>query len=113
MSIPSWCRVGAKVVCVDASPRVGARARDLDGLTRGVVYTIRSVFEEDGELCLRLAEIVRPIRIEDILENYGTENGFAATRFRPLVTRSQEQDIAEHFSHHLHQRASRKTEERV
>lgn len=99
MSIPSWAKVGAKVVCVDDSyDCTGAGKEPL--ITAGTVYTVESISDP----------YIRLLEVEGAFSRYG---GYRWRRFRPLVTRSQEQDIAEHFARHLHQNASRKTEERV
>ena len=87
--LPSWARVGAKVVCVDAGPR---------RLTAGGVYTIRQVvvgaIDADGApyVGVHLEEIQRtPYRDIGVVP-------FDIARFRPLV--SQSDDIAL-FTHHL------------
>lgn len=82
--IPSWARVGAKVVCVDTD--------DLhwnDTLAVGCVYTlawvgsgwspVNSKYGKTGPSC-ELAEIKRPIP-------------FAIERFRPVVDDSEELGI--------------------
>lgn len=88
--------IGQKVVCVDDSypPEDmdffcvdGVERRltgDLDGLSRGRIYTIRSlgVSFVTGEPVLRLEEILREIGPSD-----PNEPGFHASRFRPLIER--------------------------
>lgn len=101
MSVPSWCRVGAKCICIDdgvheewLSPHI--KYRDgLDGLTKGEIYTVRDTFFDEIEQSwrVRLVEIVRGTFM-------GIEDGYVSFRFRPLV--SLEDDIATHFEHHLH-----------
>lgn len=92
-------RVGMKVVCIDDSdhlertPPLGFKwAGDLDGLTEGKVYTIRSIYSHPvtGDLGVEINEIVRAY----VATAAYHVSGFAAWRFRPLVTRSQAQDIA-------------------
>lgn len=99
MSIPSWAIKGAKVVCIDDKPHgwtVGGAAADgdMDGLTIGVIYTIREfgLTMWFGMPTIRLEEIIRILRGRD-----KEEAGYAITRFRPLVTRTQEQDISAYF----------------
>lgn len=82
MSIPSWARVGAKVVCVDAGP--GPVRHSVAPLVKGTLYTIAST--EWGSVIE--APIIR------IVESRGR---FGLFRFRPLVTRTQEQDISAYF----------------
>lgn len=92
MSIPSWAKVGAKVVCVDDTPRlnrVSVHNGDFGGLTRGQIYTIRGYGSAGGYATLVLSEIDRGI----------PENGFNPARFRPVKT--IEDDISEHFAQHL------------
>ena len=93
--LPSWARVGAKVVCVDADPRGGDRPRRL---TAGGVYTIRQVvvgaIDADGApyVGVHLEEIQRtPYRDIGVVP-------FDIARFRPLVSESD--DVAL-FTHHL------------
>lgn len=95
--------VGQKVVCVDDDPgpdRIeGVRdgtiyvlTGDLDGLTEGVVYTIRDIVEYpfDGQLMLYLCEIDRP----PLLGPSGLfETGFALRRFRPAIERKTDISI--------------------
>jgi hypothetical protein len=88
LSIPSWAVKGAKIVCVDS--------QSIDGgsfyLTNGKVY----------EVVTTSAPFVR------VIDDRGKLGGWHISHFRPLVTRSQEQDIAEHFAGHLHQRVPEK-----
>jgi len=102
-AIPSWARVGAKVVCVDDAPipgQMGPGWGGLDGLTRGEIYTIRGHAKGSysGLPGVLLAEIIRPLGRR---ESY--EQPFRLSRFRPLV--SQADDIATHFSQFLDTRA--------
>lgn len=95
--IPSWARVGAKVVCV-----LQVKS-DITLLhphpKKGGVYTIRNVVctSTDGTPALLLEEIVLTWWIVASVR----EPGFNINGFRPLVTRTAEQDIVEHFAHHL------------
>ncbi len=99
-AIPSWARVGARVVCVDdtnwQSFDVTGRLRTPDywGFnlpTIGEVYTIRDIDNRAGGVVVMLVEV----------DNRGVtpnpiEIGFALHRFKPLVT--IEDDISTHFA---------------
>jgi len=78
--IPSWAKPGAKVVCVDAFPLEGSIW--VSPPVEGVIYTITDTFYQEGVLLLRLKELRN---FQDI--------GYLARRFRPLVSRTQEQDV--------------------
>lgn len=91
MTIPSWARIGAKVVYI----RKHSFPRHDAGITYpqyGDRLTIRDVVDlPDGRTLLRLVEIVNPVR----LCNYGyMEGAFGVKNFSPIVSRTQEQDIA-------------------
>ncbi len=95
-AIPSWVKVGAKVICVDARSGIFVPANasfrpDLGGLRRGEIYTIREVgiCPNWNRQSVWLEEIHRP-------EDVGGESGFAIERFRPVKT--IEDDISEHFA---------------
>jgi hypothetical protein len=93
--IPSWARVGAKVVCVDGdfsrfpSKLLGcAPNRPVAGIT----YTVRRVREYPKGVFILLEEIRNP------WSDYGRWHGeaqFGLGRFRPLV--ALEDDISTHF----------------
>lgn len=97
-AIPSWARIGQKVVCVDDADSLGrfynatGASHWVSVLRKGEVYTICG-FEPhpfwDG-LCVQIAEEPE-------------KHAYALRRFRPLV--SQADDIATHFAHHLDTRA--------
>lgn len=87
-----WAKPGVKCVCIR---RDGFK--DMAGECEPVFgghYTIRTChIGRFGLLYLRFEEIRNPVRF------YGavfTECSFNATGFRPLVTRTQEQDL-QHF----------------
>lgn len=91
-----WAVPGAKCVCIDdgystvalpGSEYVG----DLDGLARNSIYTIRAVGPDilDGDRRVWLVEILR-----ENDPDLPYESGFSIARFRPLITRSQEHDVA-------------------
>ena len=76
--------VGQLVVCVDEDPASHAKpgwsyVGDLDGLTRGSVYTIRDVLVDPVQRgnSVRLVEIVRSVY-------RGREVPYAVERFRPV-----------------------------
>lgn len=85
----SWVKPGVKCVCIDGgSPR--SRGFELFGQfpVTGGIHTVDSVFlsaTDPGKTLLRLSELKVDLRY-----------GWDAARFRPLVTRTQEQDL-EHF----------------
>jgi hypothetical protein len=103
MTIPSWAKVGAKVVCVDDSVagsvlrivRAGFRPAALDvPLVSGKTYTISAINVHPvfGSYCVRLSDLAS--------RSHGsvTDWGYDISRFRPLVT--QQDDVAL-FAHHL------------
>lgn len=102
MSIPSWAVKGAKVVCVDDTAAV--RWADGEAPVLGAIYTIDRVrVLLSGTVVLDLVELRRhPISIA----HHSGQCGYGIRRFRPLVTRTAEQDVSEHFAHHLHQSVS-------
>lgn len=89
-AIPSWARVGAKVVYIDDSPG------DVDDggkrLIVGEVYVLRAVTDEFPSVACRV--------VGDGLEPW---EFMRLNRFRPLV--SQSDDISVHFAHLLDTRA--------
>ena len=92
--LPSWARVGAKVVCVDGKPRLCSTAPLPH---EGAIYTIRGV-----EWCVWGSGDVGPaVYLVEINrgKSAGREWPFGLNRFRPMVT--QEDDIATHFRQHL------------
>ena len=104
--IPSWARKGAKVVYLGrAAPVASPRHHPL---SKGSVYTVRSALlhPETGSVGLLLDEVRNMLH-----PRLRLELGYSVKRFRPLVTRTQEQDISEHFSGFLHE--TRRAPERV
>lgn len=86
--LSSWVRVGSRVVCVEtfsASPY----AETLP--VKGEVYTIREVAWCGLECGVHLREIENPVR--EYMHGW-SEAYFSIDGFRPLITRSQEQDVA-------------------
>jgi hypothetical protein len=76
--------VGERVVCVNDSPPGPHFIQDFEHwITRGTVYTIRSVSQVMGMQRVLLEEVRNPpVFITGILGK--AEPGFAAERFRPL-----------------------------
>lgn len=93
MSIPSWAKVGAKVVCVDDSH---SPATHMDGLAKGTVYTIRWVgmdFVGEAGMCVRLVEIIRDRPYIGHESAGRMDIPYMIGRFRPVQTKTQEQDM--------------------
>ena len=105
--------VGQKIVCVDAKIdrpegmiiRGYATINNLDGLTEGQVYTIRSIRRcwESEIPGFFLEEIIRPLDFD------GEEAPYRSTRFRPLVERQTDITVFQQILH----RVSNKTPETV
>jgi len=84
----AWAKPGVKCVCVnDRASRFGTCS-----LVKGNIYTITKVLSPDlhGSTGVIVAEAESKAR------------GFHLHRFRPLVTKTQDEDIAL-FRHHLDQ----------
>lgn len=81
--LPSWVRKGVKVICI----RDFREARTVDDLgytslpTRGDVYTIVTTIHAYGQIGIVLAE-------------FEPDHYFDLRGFRPLVTRTLEQDLS-------------------
>lgn len=90
--IPSWARVGAKVVCIEGGDPECA-AHTMFGLdwpkTSEVVTVVRAFINPWNVPVLHLKEYPSPD------ERYGWD----IARFRPLITQSD--DISAHFAHLL------------
>lgn len=100
--VPSWAVKGAKVVCVDAGWDTESPV-----LSEGAVYEIERVFANNGPASDRYATVPWVVILRGVRNPHAQlhhEGAFALDRFRPPVTRTQEQDIAEHFSGFLHGR---------
>lgn len=91
--IPSWAKVGAKVVCVDASLPNGEFWAGHEQPIVGAIYTISSVgLDRDGvNIGVNFIEIERDELARAI---WGWEVGYYLHRFRPLITRTEQQDLA-------------------
>lgn len=85
-AIPSWARVGAKVVCVDA--------RGTRQLEAGEIYEVAWVG-------LSQKKRLPMLGINGTTDVDGNRGEWKISRFRPLVT--IEDDIATHFAEHLRQ----------
>lgn len=90
MSIPSWAVKGAKVVCVDAEPLDNHTWHPSEAPKAGAVYTVARAFIHNGDAIVHLAELARELVSRKL---WGPECGYAIERFRPLILRSQEQDM--------------------
>jgi hypothetical protein len=101
MTIPSWCRKGAKVVCIkrDAWKPVNGAPKPCGETdpTYGQALTIREVEVSGAYVILRFAEIVNPpLRFAG---GHRRECGYLVGNFRPVV--SQKDDLATHFEQYL------------
>lgn len=90
-SIPSWAVRGARVVCIESFIYRNSVQREHAPVLpqKGTAYTIADVdiCGSTGVVDLILVEIVtKPFRGEEI--------AWDIDHFRPLVTRTQEQDLA-------------------
>jgi hypothetical protein len=87
----SWAKPGVKCVCVDDTWPAGSWYGVEALPTRRTEYTIRSLVDCAGVPCCRLEEIVNaPLDYQEGV----VEAAFALSRFRPLITRTQEQDVS-------------------
>lgn len=85
----AWAKPGVKCVCVDAAGTWGP-----DAPIENAVYTVRRVWvDEDGDTVMDFVELQRR---QEACEAWGRQLGYFVHRFRPLITRTQEQDL-EHF----------------
>lgn len=77
----AWAKPGVKCVCVEFTPiYIGARPHPADPVDGGV-YTILGVWHDEDGTFLQLAEC-------------DGDYGYEISDFRPLITRSQEDDVA-------------------
>lgn len=107
MTIPSWAVKGAKVICIQTMPH-GMRIAGAVYPELNQIYTIRKVVlctigKNAGRPSLLLEEVVNVTSINPLA--FGVDSDREASMpidaFRPLITRSLEQDIFVHFSQHL------------
>jgi hypothetical protein len=102
--LPSWARVGAKVVCVDAACRPGRFWRPSEAPVQGKIYTVAAAFfNPAGEPRIHLVELQRSPETIKVL---GYLAGYRVERFRPLIT--LEDDLEAHFRILLRQPVSDK-----
>jgi len=115
MSLPWWAFPGNKVVCVNDRPGgfpvPGFMfTGDMDGLTSGVVYTIREVCRDrTGAWVLRLVEIERATAPRGQFWG-GQEPAYAVARFKPVITDDGEIETAFYLGNNRHANAPRKRE---
>ena len=86
----SWAKVGAKCICVDDRSGVYMTPKHIQTgvrVVRGEIYTIREVVcssVHGGTL----------IKLEGVPDRSGfADEGYTIKRFRPLVTKTIEQDV--------------------
>jgi hypothetical protein len=102
----SWAKPGVKCVCIRTAP-LALRVAGANYPEVGVVYTVRKVVitsfgPHKGEPSLLLEEVVNTPAINPRLfpdVHSPLEASMPVDAFRPLITRTQEQDIA--LFHHL------------
>lgn len=87
-ALPSWARVGAKVVCVDASH--GDLYDKGPGLVLGEIYTLRAVTDVYGPLCCNV-----------VGDGFDFGEYMRLDRFRPAVEPKSEVEDLALFKHHL------------
>lgn len=106
--LPSWARVGAKVVCVNAEGILGPDSAfgDERAPLEGNIYTVRDIIYPDSETpCFLLEEIANKVREY----HFGAyEFSFRASRFRPLVTDSDDNEIEAQFYRRTLQRKTQR-----
>lgn len=88
----AWAKPGVKCVCIKGG-QLNSRGMTLVGSMPQVqnVYTITEV-----RYCSRCGVLLVLAEFPDV----GNGNGWEATHFRPLITKTQEQDVGL-FVHHL------------
>lgn len=85
----AWAKPGAKCVYVDDS---GPGVWSDDGPVVGQTYTVAMAWVDgDGDLIIDLVELKRSLKAQLVYAEY---LGYLASRFRPLVTHTQERDVA-------------------
>lgn len=94
----SWARPGVKCEFLGIPEGVNPDSRFIEIPVVGAVYTIRDVDADSyGEVVVRLREIRNPVvRTQEGM----LERAYEAWLFRPLVSKTQEQDV-ELFRHLL------------
>jgi hypothetical protein len=89
MSVPGWCRVGAKVVCI--LRRWSELLPGEEGPAYLGIYTISEVMLDNGECWLRFVEIRNPV-VDWHDGEPPCECRFAADKFRPLVDTTTDEE---------------------
>lgn len=90
----AWAKPGVKCVCVDAV------MQGPSPLERGAVYELASIIPAQPAFIGRYRAPAANVRLKGVSNPYNSTGTFAVERFRPLITRTQEQDVAA-FHHHL------------
>ena len=85
----AWARPGVKVVCVDARQSLGPNV-----LVEGAVYEIAAVFTSRINSVRRGYGDHLLVTLVGEANPYSSSGGWMAERFRPIVTRTQEDDVA-------------------
>lgn len=83
----SWAKVGAKVVCVDASRTDKLGLENV--LNEGAVYDVEWSGYYKGVASVRLVGVQRDMAVA----TGDPYHPFKLSRFRPIVTKTQEQDV--------------------
>lgn len=104
--IPSWARVGAKVVCVDATRTNPFNAPEL---IEGATYEISDVTFATVRCGNQYGNACYAVRLVGVQRLFRGSTPFAIGRFRPLISKTQEEDVAL-FTHLLE---GKPVEERV
>lgn len=97
-AIPSWARIGAKVVFVGGG--TDSPSLVIEAPVKGVIYTIREILPsgKDGLAYIRIGEIVVKRRWNAL--PFGEDAWLGLRTFKPLIT--LEADLEAHFSQLLH-----------
>jgi hypothetical protein len=92
----AWAKPGVKCVCIKRSIWVptGGAPKQFDNTcpVYGGVYTIRTAKWSSGGIYLRFVEIVNPIY--PYADGPSEKQFRLAGNFRPLITRTQSEDVA-------------------
>lgn len=89
--LPSWARVGQKVVATIDVVESGWPWEPVKTIGKGTILTIRSVYSVPEGVGLRFVEVVNP----EVLTTVGMiERVYDAKDFRPLISKSIEDDLA-------------------
>lgn len=87
----AWAKPGVKCVCLVGGSLIPGHPPKHGYPDAGAVYTVSSFVHEDrwgrGKF-IRIAELPNPWKLDQTYDA-----GWSVSRFRPLVTRTQEQDV--------------------